>query len=136
MSTAVIGDIYLETMVGDKVMKHVQHLTWHRKAGGRTGEELHGYVLASPDGKKIMGAGDILFVDLGRENGIATGQKLWIRSASADAGAREPELTGLTTPPQKYQGTVEIVIAREKTSVGRITESHREIVPGAKVISQ
>ena len=133
-ATAVIGDIYLETMVGDKVMKHVQHLTWHRKTGGHAGEELQGYVIASPDGKKIMGTGDILFIDLGRKDGLGTGELLWI--SGADTYTRESELTGVTATPNKYQGAVEIIIAREKTSVGRITDSNREIVPGAKVKSQ
>ncbi|TNF49291.1 LysM peptidoglycan-binding domain-containing protein [bacterium] len=134
MATAVIGDIYLETMIGDKVMKHVQHLTWHRKTGGHPGVELQGFILASPDGKMIMGEGDVLFIDLGRKDGLGTGEVLWVRDTSA--GTRGPELTGVMVPTQKNLGTIEVIIARDKTSVARITNSNREIAPGAKIISQ
>jgi len=134
MATAVIGSIYLETMVGDKVMKHVQHLTWHRKTGGHPGEELQGYILASPDGKMIMGEGDVLFIDLGRRDGLGTGEVLWVRDT--DTKTRGPEMTDITAFTQKNLGTVEIIIARDKTSVARITNSNREIKPGAKILSQ
>ncbi len=134
MATAVIGDIYLETMIGDKVMKHVQYLTWHRKTGGHPGEVLQGYIVASPDGKMIMGQGDVLFIDLGRNDGLGTGESLWVRSS--DTKTRDPGMTGAMAPTQKNLGTVQVIIARDKTSVARITSSNMEITPGAKIITQ
>ncbi len=126
LSTAMIGDVYQEIRLGDKVMEHVQYVTWHRKEKDEIEPGLEGYVLAHSEGRELMGKGDVLFLDMGTNHGLGTGDVL---SVIAD---KSPETTGV---PDEVIGQVEIVVPREKSSVAKVTESYREIALGAKVVS-
>ncbi|UCF30464.1 MAG: LysM peptidoglycan-binding domain-containing protein [bacterium] len=126
LSTAMVGEVYREVQLGDNVMKHIQYVTWHRKRGGGTEPGIEGYVLVNPDGKRLMGRGDVLFLDIGTDQGLRTGDVLNILA----------EMTGKPAKaPPEVIGQIEIVIPREKTSLAKVTESSREIGPGARTVS-
>ena len=133
VDTAIVGDIYMEAQVGDHIMKHVQYQTWHRKNGQPPGEVLRGVVLISPDGKTIMGKGDVLFLDLGRKDGLGTGEVLTVLNPKSKNSRGEISATQSNT--QRSKGKVEVIIARERTSLARIIQSNREITPGDPVTS-
>jgi len=133
LATAEVGNVYRPVEIGDRVMKHVEYLSWLPKSESMTAETLEGVVLANPEGKTLMGKGDVFFLNLGLTQGIKPGDSLRIV-------AEKERIKSLVTsrklsPPEEVIGVVEIVVPRENTSVARITESYKEILIGSKVVS-
>ncbi len=133
LATAKVGSVYRAVEIGDQVMEHVEYLSWIPKAESMTAEALEGVVLANPEGKTLMGKGDVFFLNLGLAQGIKPGDNLRI---VAEKGTIKNSVTSRKfSPPEEVLGVVEIVVPRENTSVARITASYKEIPIGAKVVS-
>ncbi|HDL53016.1 MAG TPA: LysM peptidoglycan-binding domain-containing protein [Proteobacteria bacterium] len=132
VDTAVVGDIYMEAQVGNHVMKHVQYRTWHRKNEPQPGKVLKGFILVSPQGKTLMGKGDVLFLDIGGDDGLGTGDILTVLDPRSRNSGRKKSAALSNT--QESKGQVEVIIARKRTSLARIIQSDREIIPGDPVI--
>ncbi|MFV2082369.1 MAG: LysM peptidoglycan-binding domain-containing protein, partial [bacterium] len=133
LATAKVGSVYRAVEIGDQVMEHVEYLSWIPKAESMTAEALEGVVLANPEGKTLMGKGDVFFLNLGLAQGIKPGDRL--RVVAERGRIKSPVTSRKLSPPDEVLGVVEIVVPRENTSVARITASYKEIPIGAKVVS-
>ncbi len=127
LSTAVVGDIYKEAKIGDEVIKHIDYMSMLPDSGPGQPMNLEGYIVINPDGRTILGKEDIVFVDLGSKDGLSTGDMLDLVETKNPVNDVEP--------PLEKVGELQIIVPRPQTSVGRITESVRDIHPGTKAIT-
>ena len=127
LSTGMVGGIYRDAKPGDHVIKHINYLTLLPDSGPGQPLNLEGHVLINPETKTLLGKGDIIFVDLGSNDGLSTGDILTLVDRKAHIGDVEP--------PQEELGEIQIILARPETSVARIVKSVRDIAPGTKAIS-
>lgn len=123
LSTAIVGDVYRDIQVGDKVMEHIDYLTWlpREDTSGPAGA-LTGAIIANPEGKRVLGESDIVFIDLGSDDGLRTGDKLDL--------VVQKEMVGKILPPEEVLGEIQVIVPRASTSVARIIRSEKDIAPG------
>ncbi len=133
LATSIVGEVYRSAEIGDRVMEHVDYLSWVPKDVSGVEAGLEGTVLANPEGKTMMGVGDVFFLDLGLNQGLKPGDVLQV--VRQKDKIKSPRTSKKLTPPEEIIGLVEVVAPREKTSVVRITKSYREIFVGARVVS-
>jgi LysM repeat protein len=123
LTTAIVGDVYRDIQFGDQVMEHIDYLTWlPREDSSEPVSALTGTILASPDGKTLLGESDIVFIDLGSDDGLRTGDKLEL--------VIQKEITGAVQPPEELLGEIQVIVPRARTSVARITRSEKDISIG------
>jgi len=128
LSTAIVGEVYKDVQVGDHVIEHLDYLTWIPKEEGDMPGDLTGYILINPEGKSILGREDIVFIDLGIEDGLKTGDTL-------DLIGKKKMVGGEETPPE-ITGEIQVIVPRPGTSVARITKSFRDIGIGTEVVNK
>jgi hypothetical protein len=128
LSTAIAGAIYKEARVGDQIIRHIDYLSWLPDSGPGQPLNLEGYILINPDGKTLLGKNDIVFVDLGSNNGVSTGDRLTL--------VERKDHIGDVQPPREEVGEIQIIVARPDTAVARIVESIRNISLGTKAVSK
>lgn len=133
LATSIVGDVYRAVEIGDRIMEHVDYLSWIPKDDSGAKGGLEGIALANPEGKTLMGVGDVFFLNLGLLQGLKPGDILQI--VSEKENIKNPQTNKRLTPPEEIIGLVEVVAPRETTSVVRITKSYKEIRVGAKVVS-
>ncbi|UCG39440.1 MAG: LysM peptidoglycan-binding domain-containing protein [bacterium] len=127
LSTAIVGDVYREAKIGDHIIEHIDYLTWLPESGPGDIAGLEGYILVNPEGKKLLGKGDIVFLDLGAEDGLRTGDVLSLVE-------KKEKIEGVQ-PPLEVFGEVQVIVARPKTSVANIIRSDRDIGLGTKAVT-
>jgi LysM repeat protein len=127
LSTAIVGDVYKDIQIGDHIIEHLDYMTWIPKEENALSGDLTGYILIHSDGKSIMGKGDVVFIDLGIQDGLKTGDTL-------DLVGKKKMVGGEATPPEVI-GEVQVIVPRPETSVARITKSSRDIGIGTEVVS-
>jgi LysM repeat protein len=127
LSTAIVGEVYKEIQIGDHVIEHLDYMTWIPKEENVLSSDLTGYILIHSEGKSIMGKGDVVFIDLGIEDGLMTGDTF-------DLVGKKKKVGGEATPPEII-GEVQVIVPRPGTSVARITKSSRDIGIGTEVVS-
>jgi len=128
LSTGIVGEVYKDIQIGDHVIEHLDYLTWIPKEENDLAGDLTGYILINPEGRSLMGKGDVVFLDLGIEDGLKTGDTLDLLGDTKTVG-------GVATPPEVI-GEVQVLVPRPGTSVARITKSFRDIGIGTRVVSQ
>ncbi len=126
LATAIVGDVYKDARIGDHVIEHIDYLTWLPSGEDHTSPDLTGYVLINPEGKTILGKGDVVFTDLGIEDGVRTGDTLTLLGQPGSAAGMET--------PRETIGAVQVIVPRPGSSVARITESVRDIGIGTMVV--
>ena len=127
LSTAIVGEVYKEIQIGDHVIEHLDYMTWIPKEENDLSGDLTGYILVNPEGRTVMGKGNVVFIDLGIEDGLKTGDTLDLVGGGKTVG-------GVVTPPQII-GEVQVLVPRPGTSVARITKSYRDIGLGTEVVT-
>ncbi len=127
LSTAIVGEVYKEIQIGDHVIEHLDYMTWIPKEENDLSGDLTGYILVNPEGRTVMGKGNVVFIDLGIEDGLKTGDTLDLVGGGKTVG-------GVVTPPQII-GEVQVLVPRSGTSVARITKSYRDIGLGTEVVT-
>jgi len=127
LSTAIVGEVYKDIQIGDHVIEHLDYMTWIPKEETDLSGGLTGYILIHPEGKTIMGRDDVVFIDLGIEDGLKSGDTL-------DLLGKKKKVGGEVTPPEII-GQIQIIVPRPGTSVARITRSVRDIGIGTEVVS-
>jgi len=127
LSTAIVKDVYKDIQIGDHIIEHLDYLTWIPKEENDLSGDLTGYILIHTEGKSVMGKGDVVFIDLGIEDGLKTGDTL-------DLVGKKKTVGGVVTPPEVI-GEVKVIVPRPGTSVARITKSTRDIGIGTEVVS-
>jgi LysM repeat protein len=126
LSTAIVGEVYKDIEIGDHVIEHLDYLTWIPKEEHTLSGGLTGYVLIHAEGKSVMGKGDIVFIDLGIEDGLKSGDTLNLLGKRKKVG-------GVETPPEII-GELQVIVPRPGTSVAKITKSTKEITRGTEVV--
>jgi len=126
LSTAIVGDVYKEIQIGDHVIEHLDYMTWIPKEESDLSGDLTGYILIHSEGKSIMGRGDVVFIDLGIEDGLRTGDTF-------NLVAKKKRVGGVMTP-QEVIGEIQVVVPRPGTSMAKITQSIRDIGIGTEVV--
>ncbi|MCJ7499761.1 LysM peptidoglycan-binding domain-containing protein [bacterium] len=127
LSTAIVGEVYKEIQIGDHVIEHLDYMTWIPKEENDLSGDLTGYILINPEGQTVLGKGYVVFIDLGIEDGLKTGDTL-------DLVGEKKTVGGVVTPPQII-GEVQVLVPRPGTSVARITKSYRDIGLGTEVVT-
>lgn len=128
LSTAVVQDVYREAKVGDRIIKHIDYMSLVPDSGPGQPLNLEGYILLNPEGKTLLGQYDIVFVDLGSNDGLAPGDLLTL--------VENKDKVDDVEPPEEPVGELEILVTRPDTSVAEIVKSLRDIKPGTKAISK
>jgi hypothetical protein len=123
LATAIVGDVYRDIQFGDKVMEHIDYLTWlPREDSTGPASALTGTIIANSENKRILGESDIVFIDLGSDDGLRTGDKLDL--------VIQKEMVGKILPPEEVLGVIQIIVPRARTSVARIIRSEKDLAPG------
>lgn len=128
VSTGIIGEIYRDARIGDHVIEHLDYMTWLPKEENSLSGDLRGYILINPEGKSIMGKGDVVFTDLGIADGLKVGDTLELVGPAKKVG-------GVQVPPEVV-GEIQVIVPRPDTSVAKITKSFRDIGIGTEVVSE
>jgi LysM repeat protein len=98
------------------------------KAGRR---DLQGYIVASRGGTNIVGAGDIVYLDLGSRHGVEVGNFLYVvRDLETD---RRYDTTTSGKLPPELLGAVVVVETAEATSTALVVKSIDTIYRGDRV---
>jgi len=126
LATAIVGEVYKDIEIGDQVMEHIDYLTWRPREESTLADGLSGYIVIQPEGKSVMGKDDVVFIDLGTEDGLRTGDKF-------DLVGEKKKVAGVETPLEVI-GEIQVLVPRPGSSVARITESLKEIQVGTRVI--
>jgi LysM repeat protein len=128
LSTGIAGGIYKDAKIGDHVIRHIDYLTMMPDSGPGQPLNLQGYILINPEAKTVLGKGDIVFADLGANDGLSTGDILTL--------VERKEPIGDVAPPMETLGKIQVLVPRPETSVAKIIESIRNIAPGTELISR
>jgi LysM repeat protein len=129
-SSAVITDSFLEVGVGAYLMpyrdkrREVSLLAADR--------DLSGYVVDSLRGIFTIGAGEIVYLDLGREQGLKTGNMLYVvRDVVPEQ--KFLDLTPLGKLPDEVLGVVVVVDTGKNTATALVVKSVNAIYRGDRV---
>ena len=96
--------------------------------------ELKGYIIDSDSGTSIIGAGEIVYVDLGSSQGAEAGNMLYIvRDVKIDQRYVEGRIDQV---PQELLGAVVILETGKKTSIALVVKSVETIYKGDRLVSQ
>lgn len=93
--------------------------------------DLEGYIVSTRDGNISVGAGEIAYINLGKRQGLKTGNVLYVvRDVKPDQIYTEAEVGPL---PQDVVGALVVVETGENTSTALIVKSVETIIKGDKV---
>ena len=98
------------------------------------GSDLKGYIVESCSGSSIIGAGDVVHIDLGAAHGAEVGNMLYIvRDVTIDQRYVEGRIERL---PQELLGALVILEADKRTSTALVVKSIDTIYKGDRLVSQ
>lgn len=96
--------------------------------------DLKGYIVESYSGASIIAAGEVVYIDLGANQGAEAGNMLYIvRDVTIDQKYVEGRLEKL---PQELLGALVIIEAGKKTSTALVVKSIDAIYKGDRIVSQ
>jgi LysM repeat protein len=99
-----------------------------------SGSDLKGYIIESFSGINIIAAGDVVYIDLGTNQGAEAGNMLYIvRDVTIDQRYVEGRVDKL---PQELLGALVIIEAGSKTSAALVVKSIDTIYKGDRIVSQ
>lgn len=129
--TAKIGKVFREVERGAELYDYVPPVMEISLKKSRN--ELEGYILASQSEKLTQGQHDVIFVDLGLENGLNVGNMLYITRPRTvtEKGLLKPD----TPLPDDLLGAAVVIESRAKTAAALIVKSVKTIYRGDQVLS-
>jgi hypothetical protein len=129
-SRGIVTRSFMEIRTGDFVMPyHNRKREIPLKAADR---DLSGYILDSQSGVITIGAGEVVFLDLGRDQGVQVGNLLYVvREVKPAQGFFETKNIGKL--PDDVIGAVVVVGAGKNVSTAIIVKSIRAIYRGDRV---
>lgn len=129
--TAKIGRVYREIERGAELYDYVPPVM--ELSLKKTDDEIGGYILATKDPKLTQGQLDVIFVDLGLENGLSVGNMLYITRPRlvTEKGLLEPD----TRLPDDLLGAAVVIQSRAKTAAALIVKSVKTIYRGDQVLT-
>lgn len=131
-SRAIVTSSFREISVGAALMaaKHIEKREIVLKESKSSAE---GYIVESFTGTGIIAAGDIVYIDLGKNDGIEDGNMLYVvremKQPEKFYEAKKPNL------PQELIGAVVVVDAKDRSSTALVIKSVEAIVKGDKLSS-
>lgn len=129
-STAYITESYGAIEVGNK-LKEREDITVPMidPAAKAEMKDITGYIIDAREIRDAVATDDIVYIDAGKDKGVAAGDKFIIFKSGEMAEKRKGE----TKPPKVILGSLQVIAVREKTSTAIITESRKEISVGATI---
>lgn len=131
-SRAIITSTYKE-VEADAILlpyKNVNREVVLKKAA----REQKGYIVASNSGTRILSAGDIVYIDLGRKQGVERGNMMYIvRDVKIDRKYTQGRVDKI---PQELLGAIVVLETGNNTSTAIIVKSIDTIYKGDKLLSQ
>ena len=129
-SRAVVTKSYLETKAGDYLMPyHDRKREIPLRAADR---DLYGYIVESQSGVITCGTGEVIFLDLGRNQGLQVGNLLYVvREVSPEQNIID--IRALGKLPDEVIGAVVVVGAGKDVSTALIIKSTQAIYRGDRV---
>jgi hypothetical protein len=128
---AVIDNSYQDIHDGDLITPYLPPLEEKVDVIGTEVEQLKGYIIANKNNVKLMGDEDIVYLDLGADDGLMRGNALEIYKPCELV--RDKVTNKTIRVPEKIIGHVVILNPLKKTSVGVIIDATQEIVVGDQV---
>jgi hypothetical protein len=129
-SKALVTNSFMEVKDGDYLMPyHDRKREISLRAADR---DLSGCIVDSQSGVLTIGAGEVVFLDLGREQGLMVGNMLYIvRAVSPDQGLFDFRAIGKL--PDEVIGAVVVVGAGKNVATALVVKSNLEIRRGDRV---
>jgi LysM repeat protein len=129
-SSAVITNSFLEIGTGAYLMPYRDR---KREVSLRAADrDLSGYIVESLHGVITIGAGEIVYLDLGREQGLKTGNMLFVVRDVVPV-QKYFDFTPLGKLPDEVLGAVVVVDAGKNTSTALVVKSISAIYRGDRV---
>lgn len=128
-SRAVVTKSWQEISVGSELLPYRE---MRREVALKAPKkDMLGYIVESRTGNMTAGEGDVVYVDLGRRDGVEEGNLLYVVrdvTIAAEYGERKPDKL-----PVEVLGAIVIVEASEKTSSAIIVKSVKTVYRGDRV---
>lgn len=129
VSKAIITKSYLEIGPGSYLMPYRSRR--HEIALKSADRDLQGYIVATQTGNEGIGEGDIAYLDLGKKQGLAVGNFLYVvRDVVPDTKYAEP---GIDKLPEEVLGALVVVASGENTSTVLVVKSIETLYRGDRV---
>jgi len=125
---AEIIQSYYDTQVGDYIRPYVPPLSAEVPVVA-SAANLEGYVVASRRDTPSFGQNDIVYIDLGKSQGVVPGNAFEVYEPGVSVQDKGRRLL----LPDVVIGTLVVLDARDNTSVALVTESSREFAVGNKI---
>jgi hypothetical protein len=93
--------------------------------------DIAGFIVATKDNKVAVGIGDIVYLDQGKQQGVAVGDRFNILQESQTV--QHPTTHRMARLPRQVLGALTVLNVHNHTSTGLITASQREFSIGAPV---
>jgi len=125
---AKVVNSYQETRPGDYIRPYLPPLTAEVPLVA-SGKKLEGYIVATKRGAPTFGQGEVVYLDLGKAEGIEAGNVLevYLPGKKVTEGKEKKQL------PDLVIGKLVVIDPRENTSVALVTESMREFKIGQNI---
>jgi len=129
--TARIGKVFREVERGAELYDYIPPVMELSMKKAKT--EMGGYILATREEKLTQGQEDVIFVDLGLENGLNIGNMLYITRPRTitEKGLQQPE----SPLPDELLGAAVVIESRAKTAAALIVKSVKTIYRGDQVMT-
>jgi hypothetical protein len=129
VSKAIITKSYLEIGPGSYLMPYRSRR--QEIALKSADRDLNGYIVATQTGNEGIGEGDIAYLDLGKKQGLAVGNFLYVvRDVVPDTKYAEP---GIEKLPEEVLGALVVVANGENTSTVLVVKSIETLYRGDRV---
>ncbi|HEY7489972.1 MAG TPA: hypothetical protein VIH59_02535, partial [Candidatus Tectomicrobia bacterium] len=100
-----------------------------RMSQGR--RDMAGFIVATKDNKVIVGTGDIVYLDQGKQQGVEVGDRFDILQESRIV--QHPTTQRMVRLPKQILGALTVLNVHDHTSTGLITASQQEFSTGTPV---
>ncbi len=129
VSKAIVTKSYLEIGPGSYLMPYRSRR--QEIALKSADRDLNGYIVATQTGNEGIGEGDIAYLDLGKKQGLAVGNFLYVvRDVVPDTKYAEP---GIEKLPEEVLGALVVVASGENTSTALVVKSIETLYRGDRV---
>lgn len=95
-------------------------------------KNVQGFILTNLKNLELMGQGDIVYIDVGREDSVTPGHTFTIFTLPRKT--EDPDRKDEITIPGVKIGKLVVLNVQAETSTGLIVESRRQIIPGNIVV--
>lgn len=99
-----------------------------------SGAEMEGFIVASKEDGEILGEGDIVYIDQGKNKGVETGNSFVIYKEGETVKDKKTKKKYLL--PATTIGKLLVLYTKDKTSVAIITDSAEEMRVGERIKSE